>query len=447
MTTTTMDVKTSPPTTIHPSQPPFTDDHILPLSHLDTDRNMNVPFRYVRAYAATNQQQNTDPFDVITAALSTTLVKYYPYTGSLHRRTSDGRFELHCRVGDGVQVIPATVDFPLSSVNYLDDANEEFIELLVPNPDEETRVSNLLILQVTRFSCGGYTLGACVHHALCDGLGATLFFNAMAEVARGVSGVTVDPVWDRSSLLGPREPARTDFPIDEFLCLDKDFVSELSEKVVREYYHVKDDWLDQFKAFLHEKSGSNFTTFEALGAALWQARVKASNIPRDEKVKYAYAINIRRLVKPPLPAGYWGNGCVPMYVQITAGDLIDRPIWETAELIKKSKKNVSDEYVHSFIDFQELNYEKGINAGKWVSAFTDWRHLGHSTVDFGWGGPVTVIPLSRNLLGSVEPCFFLPYSEASQGTKDGFKVLLYLRANAVVAFRGEMEKFGNMEYA
>ncbi|XP_071705841.1 tetrahydroanabasine acetyltransferase [Rutidosis leptorrhynchoides] len=441
-----MDVKISEATTIYPSQPPFSDDHILPLSHLDTDRNMNVPFRYVRAYAhATNNQ--ADPFDVITKALSTTLIKYYPFTGSLHR-SSIGRFELHCTVGNGVTVIPATVDFPLSSVNYLDDADEKFIELLVPNPEKKTLLTNLLILQVTRFSCGGYTLGASVHHVLCDGLGATLFFNAMAKIARGVSEVKVEPVWDRLKLLGPREPARTEFPVDEFLSLDKDFVpySEMNDEVVREFFHVKDEWLDRVKKLLQEKSGSSFTTFEALGAILWQARVKASEAPRDEEVKFAYALNIRRLVKPPLPAGYWGNGCVPMYAKITAGDLIDRPIWETAALIKNSKRNATTEYVHSFIDFQELNYSKGINAGKRVSAFTDWRHLGHSTVDFGWGGPVTVIPLSRNLLGSCEPCFFLPYSEASQGKKDGFKVLLYLRKNSVVGFRKEMEKFSNIEY-
>ncbi|XP_076941542.1 spermidine coumaroyl-CoA acyltransferase-like [Bidens hawaiensis] len=439
-----MAVKLSPPTTVHP---PFSDDHILPLSHLDTDRNMNVPFRYVRVYAATNHQL-TDPFDVITAALSTALVKYYQFTGSLHRRDSDGRFELHCMAGDGVKVIPATVDFPLSSVSYLDDADDEFVELLVPNPDRETFLTNLFILQVTRFSCGGYTLGASVHHALCDGLGATLFFNAMAELARGAVNVTVEPVWERSKLLVPREPARTEFPIEEFLSLDKEYVpyAELNEKVVRECFHVKDEWLDRLKTFLQEKSGLSFTTFEALGAFLWQARVKASKIPKDEEVKFAYAVNIRRVVKPPLPAGYWGNGCVPMYVKTTAGDLIEKPIRETAELIKKSKRNVSDEYVHSFIDYQELNYKKGINAGPRVSAFTDWRHLGHSTVDFGWGGPVTVLPLSRKLLGSVEPCFFLPYSEASQGKKDGFKVVLYLRAKAVVSFREEMEKFGKKEY-
>lgn len=151
-------------------------------------------------------------------------------------------------------------------------------------------------------------------------------------------------------------------------------------------------------------------------------------------------------MNPPLPAGYWGNGCVPMYAQLSANDLLHQPIWKTAQLIKNSKKNMNDEYVRSFIDFQDINYANGITAGKGVSGFTDWRHLGHSTVDFGWGGPVTVLPLSRNLLGSVEPCFFLPYSKANEGGNDGFKVLVYLKESAVNGFRGEMEKFSKMEF-
>lgn len=148
-------------------------------------------------------------------------------------------------------------------------------------------------------------------------------------------------------------------------------------------------------------------------------------------------------MKPPLPEGYWGNGCVPMYVKMRAKDVIEKPIWETAEQIKKSKSNVTDEYVRSFIDFQELHYGEGVTAGKGVSGFTDWRHLGHSSVDFGWGGPVTVLPLARKLLGSVEPCFFLPYSTATSEKKDGFKVLVTLVESALPAFKKDMELFSN----
>lgn len=169
--------------------------------------------------------------------------------------------------------------------------------------------------------------------------------------------------------------------------------------------------------------------------------MKASGAPRGEKVKFACSMNIRKVVKPALPPGYWGNGCVPVYVQMSAGDLVERPPWETAEMIKRSKRDVTDEYVRSFVDFQELHYAEGITAGEGVSGFTDWRHLGHSAVDFGWGGPVTVLPLSFRLLGSTEPCFFLPYAAVGGVKRDGFKALVSLPSEAMPAFREEMQIF------
>lgn len=280
------------------------------------------------------------------------------------------------------------------------------------------------------------------------GLGQPSFFNVMAELARGVGRISANPVWDRARLLGPRDPPRAEGVVREFLGLEKgsEPYGQVVGEVVRECFPVKDEWLEKFKKVLFEKSGSSFTTFEALGAFIWRAKVKASGVPGDENVKFAYSINIRKLVKPPLPAGYWGNGCVPMYAQLCARELIEQPVWKTAELIKKSKINATDEYVRSFIDFQELHYGDGITAGNRVSGFTDWRHLGHSTVDFGWGGPVTVLPLSRKLLGSVVPCFFLPYSSANAGKKDGFKVLVTLQETHMPAFKKEMEKFSRQDF-
>ncbi|XP_059669889.1 10-deacetylbaccatin III 10-O-acetyltransferase [Cornus florida] len=441
-----MEVKLSETTVIYPSRTPFNHDHVLPLSHLDNDHNLRVTFRYVRAYVSTNH--HGDPFQVITTALSDVLVYYYPFAGTIRHRDGDGRLELYCTVGKGVPVIQAAVDCSLELINYLDDSAEHFLEQLVPNPNSDEGLVNPLILQVTMFTCGGFCLGAAVHHSTSDGLGATQFFNAVAELARGTTRLSVEPVWDRTSLLGPRKPPKVEFPVQEILSLDKGFspYSQSSGPVVRECFPVTDEWLDRFKELLRERSGSSFTTFEALGAYIWRARVKASGVPGHEIVKFAYSINIRKLVKPPLPVGYWGNGCVALYVQLSAKDLVEQPIWVTANLIKKSKGNATDEYVRSFIDFQELNYEKGITAGKGVSGFTDWRHLGHSTVDFGWGGPVTVLPLSRHLLGSVEPCFFLPYSSATEGKKDGFKVLVYVQESAMPAFRVEMDKFSIQEF-
>ncbi|OMO76311.1 Transferase [Corchorus capsularis] len=432
---------------IRPSPLPFSDDHTLALSHLDNDHSLNVTFRYLRAYVNNNNTTDRNPFQVISSAVSAALHHYYPLGGSLCR-ASNGRYELVCKVDQTIPLIHASADCTLESVNYLDDPDMNSVEQLVPDPNPEETMVNPCILQVTMFKCGGFTLGAAIHNSLCDGLGATQFFCMAADLARGIEQIKFQPVWDRAALLGPRNPPRVEGPIKEFVSLEKGFhpYKQNLGHVVRECFYVEDECLDQLKALLLEQSGLNLTTFEILGAYIWRAKVKAAKIPGDETVKYAYLMNIRRIVKPPLPAGYWGNGCVAMYAKLSAKELIEQPLWKTAELIKKSKSNAGDEYVRSFIDLQELQNEEGISGGKGVSGFTDWRHLGHSAVDFGWGGPVTVLPLSSNFLGSMEPCFFLPYSSFDTGKNKGFKVLVSLRESAMPAFREEMEKFTRKEF-
>lgn len=169
-------------------------------------------------------------------------------------------------------------------------------------------------------------------------------------------------------------------------------------------------------------------------------RAGKGSAARVEKVTFAYSMSIRNVVDPPLPPGYWGNSCVPVLVHLTAEEVAEQPVWKTAAAIKKSKQKVSAEYVASFIDFQELHYEEGISGGRRVTGFTDWRHLGHSTVDFGWGGPTAVVPLSTRLLGSVEPCFLLA------GKEREVKVVVHLEEDVVLAFREEMEKLRSLEY-
>ncbi|XP_073157408.1 tetrahydroanabasine acetyltransferase [Henckelia pumila] len=429
---------------ISPEKPPFDGDQILPLSNLDIDPNNNVTLRYLRVYANHHHgQPPPHPFRVITAALSAALVPYYPFSGNLRRRAEDGRLELHCHLGDGVPVVSAMVDCHLSSVDYLDiELENKFAEKLVPDPNPNENVIQPMMLQVTGFGCGGFVLGAAIHHAICDGIGATLFFNAMAEVARGSGRITTDPIWSRSTLLGPRNPVRVEFRIHEFLNLDRGFsiYSDSGCRVLKECFNVKEVWLDKLKGLLFQQSGIKFTTFEALGAFIWRARTRSCEVPGEERVSFAYTANIRKIVNPALPNGYWGNGCVPIYIPLLAKDLADQPIWKTADSIKRSKLNFTDEYVRSFIDFQELHYAQGITAGRRVSGFTDWRHLGHSTVDFGWGGPVAVIPLSRRLLGSTEPCFFLPGKESWV-----IRVLVHLEEDAIPGFRHEMDRLKNLD--
>ncbi|KAJ3683638.1 hypothetical protein LUZ60_013865 [Juncus effusus] len=435
---------------ISPSPPPPPSLHSLPLSHLDTDRNLHFRFRTLRLYSSSNNSPKLDPFETISPeAISSALSLFFPLAGSLHCR-SDSRIEIHCSCDDSVPLVRAESKVPLSHLSSCPPGSP-LLDCLAPdldqnqNNDPDSR-RPLLAFQITKFSCGGFALGMCTHHTLCDGSGANQFLTRLAQLTRGKTNLVTQPVWDRAELLGPRTLPHVDVPLDEILTFDADVAKNGvyggGACKVKEWFHVSESGVERLRDGICKEAGFGFTTFEALSAFIWRARIKASNENKEEIVKMVYSMNISKIIKPPLPAGYWGNICVPVYVTLTTKDLISQPLWKTATLIKESKKSVTDEYVRSYIDFQELHYEKGINAGKRVFAFTDWRRLGHSEVDFGFGGPVSVMPLSWKLMGSQDPCFFLPCSVLDGGTQDGgFRVLVCLDETDLGLFKEEMKIF------
>ncbi|XP_078432191.1 HXXXD-type acyl-transferase family protein [Wolffia australiana] len=410
----------------------------LRLSHLDADRNLEVPVRTVRFYAGRKDYNAAQQFDDITGALSVALSCYYPLAGALKRGRPDDRLAVHCQAGQGVPVVRAS---SRRTQAYFSDLLSSAVDSLAPGPEISEMLEHPLTLQVTFFTCGGYSLGMCVHHCLCDGAGATLFLSAVAEIARGASEMSTRPVWARDKLLGPRQLPRVEVDFSPFL-RTKGRISDPygGGTFAREYFHVSDEGLERLRAQMQGAPESpTFTSFEAVVAFIWRSRVRASEVVPDTKVKLVFSMDVRRLLRPCLPTGYWGNGCVPVYAQTTAGELSGRPQMETAELIRRSKRGVTAEYVQSFIDFQELHYADGITVGENSCGFTDWRHLDHSSVDFGTGGPTSVLPLSFKLLGCLDLCFLLPYPSVGGVKKGGFRALVSISADALPAFREEMK--------
>ncbi|KAL6839575.1 hypothetical protein ACP4OV_030514 [Aristida adscensionis] len=414
----------------------------LPLSGLDADRNvLDVDFRTLRFFPP--PRPPLDPLAVLPRAFEAALGLFPALAGCL-------RDVGVVVVPDGgtVHLVLAASELSVADVDT-DSPGSALLHRLAPG--DRDGLEPALTLQATRFACGGVALGMRVAHALCDGAGATKFLAAAARFARGQGPPPAAPVWERRDLLGPRRPPRVAAPsFDRVLALDADAARRGPygasmvghEQLTRECFHVSDARVEALRARLAAEAGLKLTTFEVVAAFIWRARVKANETSSGEAVKMVYSMNISKLVDPPLPDGYWGNVCVPVYVAMAAGELVARPLAETAALIKKSKQGVDDEYVRSYVDFQELHRGEGVTAGRGaaVSAFTDWRRLGHGEVDFGWGGPDAVLPLSWRILGSTEPCFLLPYGAADERRRRGFKVFVALQRTALARFREEMEE-------
>ncbi|KAF7069718.1 hypothetical protein CFC21_075305 [Triticum aestivum] len=406
-----------------------------PLSVLDSDHNVfEVDFRTLRIFPS--HPPSIDPFGVLQRAFAAALGLFPELAGSVH---DDGRVLVSG--SDAVPLVLAVSDLRADQVDA-DRLDAALLEQLVPS-DRVAMADPVLALKATVFACGGVALGMRCAHALCDGAGADKFLAAAALFAQGKQPA-VTPVWERQERLGSRRPPRLAIPFERVLAPHKDvgpYRYGHEQLVARECFHVSNASVGTLREQLSGEAGLKLTTFEVIAAFIWRARVKANGTRPDELVKMVYSMNVSRILDPALPDGYWGNACVPVYVALAAGELVGQGLADTAALIRRSKQAVDDEYVRSYIDFQEMHRRRGerVTAGGGVSAFTDWRRLGHSEVDFGWGRPDVVLPLSWRILGSTFPCFLLPYSSTDERRRTGFKVLVALMDHALPCFTHQMD--------
>ena len=98
----------------------------------------------------------------------------------------------------------------------------------------------LLLVQVTKFSCGGISLGWGPSHIMTDGLSASHFISEWAKIARGEQPNS-SPFLDRSILLAPEHLSAPVFDHPEYspqpLLIGKQ--DHIEERKRERYTHVK----------------------------------------------------------------------------------------------------------------------------------------------------------------------------------------------------------------
>ncbi|XP_057443415.1 spermidine coumaroyl-CoA acyltransferase-like [Lotus japonicus] len=186
---------------------------ILFMSTLDNRPDLNCLCQTVHVYRSPPTHDDSklsnqllDPALVVKEALSKALLYYYPLAGRLVEH-ADGKLRMICsdaaEQGHGVPFIEAFANCELSSVHYLDGADNDIAKQLVFDlPTEDERGHQYpLVFKMTTFLCGGFTIGMGILHTVVDGSGASQFFRAIAELASGRSEPSVKPVWERERLV------------------------------------------------------------------------------------------------------------------------------------------------------------------------------------------------------------------------------------------------------
>jgi hypothetical protein len=296
---------------------------------------------------------------------------------------------------------------------------------------------------VTRLLCGGFVVALRLNHTICDAIGIAQFMSATAELARGLPAPTVAPAWSRE-LLEARSPPRPSFPHREFDAVPANVsvprwagAMPAGDMITRTFMFGPAD-VSAIKRRLPLHLRDTATTFETLTAALWRARTAALEVPADEEVRVVSIVGFRGVPELALPAGYYGNACVPVAALTTAGALLAGSLGDAVELVRGTKAAVTAEYVRSTVDLLVLRGRPCVALGN-LFLVSDNRHAGFHRVDFGWGEPVYGGP-AATLFG---PSFLVHVGNGGGGG-DGkgmgkVGVLIVLPRPAMDRFSSEVE--------
>lgn len=246
----------------------------------------------------------------------------------------------------------------------------------------------LNFLQVTKFKCGGFTVGVALNHCMADGITAMEFINSWAETTRGMALKMGAPFLDRS-ILASRQPPKYHFPHNEFKEIED--ISNMKLLYQKEQIVYKSFKFDLKKVNRLKKQATedgsikNCTTFMVLTAHIWRARSKALKMKHNQETKLLFAVDGRSKFNPPLPKGYFGNGIYLTCCLCTAGELIEKPLSFAIQNVQNAIKMLTEEYIRSGIDyFEETRARPSLTATLTV---TTWTKLAFNTTDFGWGEP------------------------------------------------------------
>jgi len=378
-------------------------------------------------------------------SLSQALTIYYPVAGRLSW-IQGGRWELHCNA-KGAQVLEAIC----KDVN-LDDLGDfvptHLVSQLIPNIDYDVPIEDipLLVAQLTRFPCGGVTIGVALCRGAIDGIATMRFMNTWAKFARR-ENVEMAPCHDRNVLnsykkahLGLHDHSEFGPPPLWLGPLGKDTKVEVAT------VKLTGEQVKKLKRKgNHGLNSQPYSTFEVISGHLWRCVSKARYAgKREQPTRLSTLVNCRNRMKPPLPDDYAGNTAFPTVTPTCSfGEIMNRPLSYAVGNVRVALQRVTGEFVESALDYigrvKDMNLvrynfhypapsvHKGPHKGNPNLFVVSWMNFSFKDADFGWGEPLYFGP---GFMDSEGKAFLM-----NEANGDGVIVAVSLEACHMDAFK------------
>ncbi|PVH35189.1 hypothetical protein PAHAL_7G122400 [Panicum hallii] len=345
----------------------------------------------------------TPPNAALEAGLARALAEYREWAGRLgvDPRTGGRAILLS---DEGARLVEAAADVLLDAVLPLSPAPE--VTRLHPSEDG---AEELMLVQLTRFACGGLAVGFTAHHLVSDGRATSNFFVAWSQATRGAA-LDPAPVHDRAAFFRPRDPPRVEFEHRgvEFkkpaahqhakAALGISNGDGHDDEVVVHKAHFSREFISRLKSQASPPgAGRPCSTLRCVVAHLWRCITAARGLDG-----VCIAVDGRARMSPPVPDGYTGNVVLWARPTAAARDLVARPLRHAVELINRELARVDGAYFGSFVDFaasgavEEEGLVPAADAAEMVLSpsieVDSWLRIPFYDLDFGGG----------------RPCFFMP---------------------------------------
>ncbi|CAN6234790.1 unnamed protein product [Urochloa humidicola] len=358
----------------------------------------------------------TPPNSALEAGLAKALSEYREWAGRLGTDPSTGARAI-LLTDAGARLVEATSEVTLDAVLPLTPSPD--VRSLHPTVVEDGGAGGeLMLVQLTRFGCGGLAVGFTAHHLVSDGRATSNFFVAWSQATRGVP-IHPLPVHDRASFFKPRHDPPS---VPAFQHRGVEFkkpspppviagdIAGDDEVVVVHRAHFTRDFISKLKAEASPPGAARpCSTLRSVVAHLWRCITLARGLAAaggaaiTTTTSVCIAVDGRARMSPAVPEGYTGNVVLWARPAASARDLVSRPLRHAAALIDAAVARVGGAaYFGSFVDFassgkaEEEGLVPAADAAEMVLSsgieVDSWLRIPFYDLDFGGG----------------RPCFFMP---------------------------------------
>ncbi|KAF7068417.1 hypothetical protein CFC21_074188 [Triticum aestivum] len=353
-----------------------------------------------------------DFFDVarLKAAMAKALVAFYPLAGRLGVGGRDGRAVIDC-AGQGALFVAARSELAVDDFSGFK-PSPELRRLFVPRV-EDYSPPVMCAVQVTFLKCGGVALGTALHHVAADAISAFHFFETWSAFSRdgdAAAAAALEPPFHDRTLLRARSPPFVHPDALTVFCPKLNLSTEPSARpVVSEAFDISKDQVAALKSACVSGEGGRVSTFCAVSAHVWRCVCVARRLPPDATTRLTFPASVRRSLRPPLPAGYFGNGVIWLGAAGQVRDVASsgsEGLPSVADRIRGAVRRMDDELVRSAVDYFELTTEADSKPAPGRMAETElrvisWLGMPVYDADFGWGKPLAMLRAEAERAGFV----------------------------------------------